>query len=236
MSAALVFVTTSEAQEPVYWDVIQKIRVEGFNHSQIMKIASYITDVHGPRLANSPSYQRAAEWAKQQFEEFGLSNVHLDSYGEFGVTWSNEYTSVHMMTPEYMPIIAYPNTFSSGTNRKVRGQAVFININSISSRADLNAFRGKLRDAVVFIDPKVEMSPHFDPIAVRYTEEQLDELSQAVITPPEQGQINPRRVQSGLSRDEIIDFLFSEGTATIVSPDRREDYGTVEVSEVPGRA
>ncbi len=236
MTVALIFVTTSEAQEPIYWDVIQKIRVEGFNYSQIMEIASYITDVHGPRLANSPSYQRAAEWAKRQFEEFGLSNVHLDSYGEFGVTWSNEYTSVHMLTPEYMPIIAYPNTFSFGTNRKVHGQAVFININNISSRTDFNAYRGKLRDAIVFVDPKVEMSPHFEPIAVRYTEEQLDELSQAVITPQEQGQNRPRRVLPGLSRDEIIDFLFSEGTATIVSPDRRGDYGTVTVGEVPGRA
>ena len=235
-TTTIMLMTAAQAQEPIYWDVIQKIRVEGLKRSQIMKTASYITDVYGPRLANSPSYQRAAEWAKQQFEEYGLLNVHLDSYGEFGVTWSNEYTSVHMMTPQYMPVIAYPNTFSFGTNRKVRGPVVYINFAEISSRKDLNVFKGELHDAIVFIEPKVEMKPHFEPIAVRYTRDQLDDMSKANIARPGLNQNRPDHVPQTLPRKEIIDFLFSEGTATIVSPDRRGDYGTVTVNEVPGRA
>ncbi len=48
--------TTIKAQEPVYWDVVQQIREEGFERSEVMETASYLTDVFGPRLAHSPSY------------------------------------------------------------------------------------------------------------------------------------------------------------------------------------
>jgi hypothetical protein len=41
-------------QEVVDQDLIQKIRSEGLNNSQVMKTAFYLTDVSGPRLSNSP--------------------------------------------------------------------------------------------------------------------------------------------------------------------------------------
>ena len=80
------------AQEKVYWDVVQQIREEGFERSQVMETASYLSDVFGPRLAHSPSYDAAAEWAKERFEEFGLENVHFETWGEFGLGWENTYT------------------------------------------------------------------------------------------------------------------------------------------------
>ena len=60
------------AQEPVDYRMIEKIRDEGFNRSQVMDIVWHLTDVYGPRLANSPSYDQATQWAKQKFEEFGV--------------------------------------------------------------------------------------------------------------------------------------------------------------------
>ncbi len=178
-----------------------------------MEIARYTTDVHGPvwQTPRPASVPLNGQNVNRTFRFIQRVWRHMEQ---------RIYISAYDETPEYMPIIACPNTFSSGTNRKVHGRRFFININNVSSRTDLNAYRGKLRDAIVCIDPKVEMLPHFEPIAVRYTEEQLDELSQAVITPPEQGQSRPRRALPGPSRDEIIDFLFSEGTAAIVFPDR----------------
>ena len=46
-------------QEVVDQDLIQKIRNEGLNNSQVMKTAFYLTDVSGPRLSNSPGLKRA---------------------------------------------------------------------------------------------------------------------------------------------------------------------------------
>ena len=73
--------------EPIYWDVVQKIIKEGFKNSRIMKDVSYLTDVFGPRLAKSPSYLAAVKWATKRFEEYGLKNVHLEPY-KFGVGWN----------------------------------------------------------------------------------------------------------------------------------------------------
>ncbi|MCH7783754.1 peptidase M28, partial [candidate division KSB1 bacterium] len=74
-----IFSLSAVAQEPVYWDVVQKIRNEGFNNSQVMDHVSWMTDVFGPRLANSPSYLEAAEWAKKRFEELGLVNAEVEA-------------------------------------------------------------------------------------------------------------------------------------------------------------
>lgn len=45
----LILNTPVHAQEPIYWDVVQKIMVEAFEHSQVMENASWLCDVFGPR-------------------------------------------------------------------------------------------------------------------------------------------------------------------------------------------
>src|SRR5215469_14245871 len=51
------------AQSPSASDLaaVYQIKDEGFNHSQVMEIMSYLTDVYGPRLTNSPNIKQAAE-------------------------------------------------------------------------------------------------------------------------------------------------------------------------------
>ena len=52
------------AQAPSQADLygIYQIKDEGFNHSQVMDIMSYLSDVYGPRLTNSPDIKEAAAW------------------------------------------------------------------------------------------------------------------------------------------------------------------------------
>src|SRR6185295_5360133 len=51
--------------------MVQKIRNEGLNNSQVMEIVFYLTEASGPRLNNSPGYLRAANWAKSKLTEWG---------------------------------------------------------------------------------------------------------------------------------------------------------------------
>jgi hypothetical protein len=44
------------------YDAIYRLKDEGFNHSQVMEIESYLTDVYGPRLTNSPNIKAAGNW------------------------------------------------------------------------------------------------------------------------------------------------------------------------------
>ena len=67
--------TPTAVQEPVYWDVVDRIRSEGFDNSHVMDSAGYLADVIGPRLTGSPNMRQAQEWALARMTEFGLSGV-----------------------------------------------------------------------------------------------------------------------------------------------------------------
>jgi len=232
-------------QEPVHWGVVQKIMEEGFKNSHIMEDVSYMTDVFGPRLAKSPAYIAAAKWAKEKFEEYGLENVHLDTY-EFGVGWKLDYTSVHMMSPQYMPMIAYPQSWSSPTKGKVRGPVVYINFQDITSEEDLAHYKGKLRNAIIFSVPKQKMYLRWTPEAVLYSKEMLDGMAQMPTMDSKEEYIRnipkapelDRRVRPTYKfpRRKIIDFLLSEGIAAIAATDGLYDDGTVQVTSVARRA
>ena len=238
------FAFSAQDQEPVYWDVVDKIMEEGFKNSHIMEDVGYMTDVFGPRLAKSPGYLAAAKWAKKKFEEYGLENVHLDTY-EFGVGWNLEYTSVHMMSPQYMPIIAYPQAFSSPTKGKVRGPVVYINFQEITSEADLAKYKGKLRNAIIFTQPKQKMYLRWTPESRLYSEEQLDGMAQIPATKSMAEDIRniakaPELVHKvrpvyKYPKRKIIDFLLSQKIAAIAATDGVYDDGTVQVTRVARR-
>src|SRR5213080_5309351 len=60
---------------------IHQIKDEGFNDSKVMEIMSYLTDVYGPRLTNSPDIKEAANWTTGKMKEWQLANVHLEPWG-----------------------------------------------------------------------------------------------------------------------------------------------------------
>lgn len=70
-----------------------------------MDLAWYMTDVLGPRLTGSPGLRRAQQWAKSTMEASGLVNATIEPYGEHGVGWTNQYTSLHLLEPTYQPLI-----------------------------------------------------------------------------------------------------------------------------------
>ena len=56
MLVAVLAATSVSAEEKVQWDVVDKMMEEAFEHSEVMENASWLTDVHSPRNAKSPSY------------------------------------------------------------------------------------------------------------------------------------------------------------------------------------
>ena len=58
-------------------DAIYLIKNEGFERSQVMEVTSYLTDIYGPRLTNSPNIKAAAKWTTGKMTEWGLTNVTL---------------------------------------------------------------------------------------------------------------------------------------------------------------
>src|SRR5438552_11570327 len=103
---------------------IHQIKDEGFNNSKVMEIMSYLTDVYGPRLTNSPNIKHAADWTMGKMKEWQLANVHLEPWGPFGKGWSNERFSLQVISPRPFPLIAYAKAWTPGTNGVVTGEAV----------------------------------------------------------------------------------------------------------------
>ena len=62
-------------------DIVERIKDEGLNRSQLMQTLEYLTDVIGPRLTGSPALRRANDWTKERLKGWGLSNAHLEEWG-----------------------------------------------------------------------------------------------------------------------------------------------------------
>src|SRR5881409_3573699 len=96
-------------------DTVYKIKEEGLQRSKVMEIESYLTDVYGPRLTGSPNIKEAADWTQKTMKEWGLANVHLETW-PFGRGWQNQRFVALAMTPRAYPLIGYPKAWTPGTN------------------------------------------------------------------------------------------------------------------------
>jgi hypothetical protein len=123
----------AQSREKIDTAMVAKIKDEGLNRSQVMDILSMLTDVYGPRLTNSPNYKKAAEYAKKTMEEWGLQNVHFDSWNEeFGRGWELKKFSLHSLAPAYFPVIAFPKAWSPSIKGTVQTEAVYLDIKNES--------------------------------------------------------------------------------------------------------
>src|SRR5437870_11600498 len=80
-------------------DLLERIRQEERDNSQVMHTEHMFTDVYGPRLTGSPNHKAAAEWAVKQMTSWGLSNAHLEPWDFGHVGWLNEHFTGHIISP-----------------------------------------------------------------------------------------------------------------------------------------
>jgi hypothetical protein len=166
------------AQEQIDLVSIEKIKAMGLTPatSQVMEIASWLTDVHGPRLSGSPNIQKAGEWAVAKMKEWGLTNVALEPWDDqtgFPQGWSNDKFYLAQVSPQQYPMYAMSQAWSPGTKGLVRGEAVLI---TSTDAAEVQKYAGKLRGKFVLTQNAPEVVAYFDPQARRYTTEQLDNM------------------------------------------------------------
>src|SRR5581483_5629635 len=115
------------AEEKVDLRIINRIKTEEFQNSKVMEHAFYLTDVYGPRLAGSPGYKAAADWAAREMEKWGLTHVRLERF-TFGRGWTNSRFVAAMKEPQYVPLIGAARPWSPGTKGPVAGEAMIAQI------------------------------------------------------------------------------------------------------------
>jgi hypothetical protein len=174
LATTVVGLPLRAADEPIDYAAIARIRTEGLQNSQVMEIASWLTDVHGPRLSGSPGIQKAGEWAVAKMKEWGLTNVALEPWTEprgFERGWSNDKFYLAATAPQAFPIPGTPRAWTPGTNGPISGPAMLI---TETEEADLQKYVGKLKGAFVLPSAAPAVAAWWTAPAQRQTLEDLD--------------------------------------------------------------
>ncbi|HET7372805.1 MAG TPA: M20/M25/M40 family metallo-hydrolase, partial [Gemmatimonadaceae bacterium] len=173
------FVRPLPGQEQVDVATIDRIKAEEMNHSQIMDLMSWLSDVYGPRLTWSPNLTRAGEWAMSQMRSWGLANVHEERWDNPpGLGWENERFALMATSPVAFIVEAVPQAWSASTKGTVTGPAVLAEAGcSDELRAQ---YAGKLKGAFVLTSPPLDRPVNdFAPTARRLSDSALAVLAAA---------------------------------------------------------
>lgn len=206
----LVSVSTSMAQEPVDLEMVARMREEGLNRSQVMQMFDQFVVVFGPRLTASPACNAAAEWARDKFTEWGLSNSHLETW-EFGRGWTLEDFSIEMLKPRYLPIIGYPKAWSPSTQGMLTGEPVML---AGLSTEELSEYQGRLSSSIIMTRP----------IQTRFIREDREPPRHD----PPRGFDDDQNRQQGSARRALAALVRNEKAGVTLEPSRGE-HGTMFV-------
>ncbi len=222
---APVFLATPTAAQDARWpvdlDAVAKIREEGLQRSQLPNTLSYMTDVLGARLTNSEDMGRAQEWALREMSRIGLTNTARVPFMDYGVSWDNEYVSLHMLEPDYSPLVGYPIAHTPGTDGRKRLGAI---IADVRTRSDLERYQGKLRGMAVLSTPPAAIDQtRFATGTPRRTDEEMRALAEDVIVPPPGpdpyfSRLYPPTPANPeiLTAEEKLNFYVAEGAAAVL--------------------
>jgi hypothetical protein len=207
--------------------MIGRIRNEGLNHSQVMEIAFYLTDASGPRLMQSPGYFRAANWAKNKLTEWGLENARLEPWGDWGKGWELQKSYLALKLPYYKPLIAYPKTWTTGTNGLQETEVLLVDPEDTAS---IMALGPKLKGKLVLTRRTDTLKPSFRADALRYTDEELKRM--ADYTPGTLALPRPsgtaQKAQPSLQGKQK-EYIRDQGAIGILSTSSHNAEGTVFV-------
>jgi hypothetical protein len=232
LSMAVLVAVGQPMSEPVDTAVVSKIKDEGFSRSRVMEYASYLTDVYGPRLTWSPEYRRGADWISGEFKKLGLTNIRYDYFKPVGKGWTLKKFNANMIAPVATPLIAYPKAWSPGTKGAVKGPVVVM---KAQTSAELQQYKGKLKNAYVFLGEPRELKAWMEAPGKRLTDAELLAMANSAGGAGRMGRM--MRDSSALQRfvdqanfaAERHEFCMKEGAAMIVDAGRG-DGGTIFVA------
>ena len=169
VSVSAMFAQTRLSDETAY-----KVKAEGFSNSQIEQIAQFMTDELGPRLAASQMKVRSEQMVVEKLKEMGFQNARIEFAYDFPKGgWDNQMNYVAMTAPYYCSFAANPKAWSGSTDGLVKGECVVLEANK---KEDLEKYKGKLAGKIVLMPATQTYEMSFEPLATRYTQEQLDEM------------------------------------------------------------
>ncbi len=236
--APALFTGRATAEAAINYDAIAALR-SGLNEntSQVMSTASYMMDVLGPRLSGSPGIRKSADWVVGKMKEWGLTDATLEPWptdptgtnNGFPRGWANRKFYLAAITPNAFPITGMSVSWTPGTKGLVSGECVLVT--ELDEKVLKEKYAGKLRGKWILGQTPTVMRAQWDPVAKRYTKEDLDAL-EIPARPPETGTPpatppSPPNLQAVAQANARNAWFFSEGVLGVFATNK--GHGAVNV-------
>src|SRR5271154_3411419 len=164
-------VPAETAIETLDLETITRIRDEGFHHSHIMEYASGLFDGIGPRLTGSPDFEKAEQWCLDQLRRMGASNVHAESWGDFGMGWQQIGTSAQMTAPSTATILAQATPWSPATSGEVTAEVIAVP--PLKEEKDFDKWKGTLAGKIILYGDAPKINPDSANLLEHYDQAKL---------------------------------------------------------------
>lgn len=130
------------------------------DEQQLKNNLTYLTANIGPRLTGSPQLEQASHWTQEQFQAFGLANVHLEPW-TIANSWTRGAASGRVTSPAVHELTLAAAGWSPATNGTVKGELMVI---EAAKPEDLEKYTGKLAGKIVVMKGPMDLEPPISPI------------------------------------------------------------------------
>jgi hypothetical protein len=193
-----------------------------------VKNLEYMSDVIGGRLTGSKNLEKANNWTAEKMKAYGLENVRLEPW-EIPVGWERGRATMRVVEPDNgRELLIAAAGWTPGTKGKVTGPVVIL---KARNKADLQQYRGKLKNAVILQNPPANVKPVTDltygPPAWGPKKDEPKKDSPK--------KIDPKKIDEPISflqpggGDFLTEFLKAEGVACVCT-DSAKPHGLLVVS------
>jgi len=174
----------AQQQEAVDTTTLARLYADEMGSGQVMSIASWLTDVSGPRLTGSPGAKAAGEWAVTTMKQWGLSKVGFEYWSPKFPGWRNDHITLRVVAPAPFDVAVAPRAWSPGTHGAVTGDASLV---TLASWGDTAKYAGALRGKFVLLGDAPTLAPHNTADAKRFSDEELERMGTAAVPDPRTG-------------------------------------------------
>ena len=216
-------------------DLLNKIRKEAMQNSQIMKTMHMLTDVYGPRLTGSPNHKAAAEWAIKQMTAWGMVNAHLEPWDFGHPGWLNERLIAHIISPVKDPLVCEVLAWTPSTRGTVQAKALQIVLPERPTQQQLDSFfsaqKARIRGRIVLVGKQTIVPVNLNPPAKRTSDDQIERRygpnAQPVASPtpsptPTPDPNAPKPLTNAQITEQLDSFLKDNGALVRVNDAGRE--------------
>jgi len=103
--------------------VVARILELGEQDNRVQEHLHTLCKTIGPRLTGTAGYDRAARWAMEEFQSFGLQ-ARLETWGEFPMRFERGYSTGGMVEPAEVDYTFTTSAWTNGTGGPRRGPAL----------------------------------------------------------------------------------------------------------------